>query len=157
MRTSPAHLDYGFIGALRLALDRYDAAGRQTGRTASMVAALQPGDVIVAKDERHASFLQGWLTAASQLNIKVVIVPPTRDALAAPEFRLSSGVYHFDHLWIAAFLESALQGAYELLELLSNRAEQAVPRDYDPHAGLLMQPHPIWDQDHHHPGFKEHG
>ncbi|MBS0259365.1 MAG: hypothetical protein JSR13_16760 [Proteobacteria bacterium] len=96
---------------LTATLDVYGMTARRTGRTTAMLAAAQPGDLIIVATENEMRRLRKKLAATRDDNrIQVVAMNPQRlNHLGS--MRRNYRAIHFDHDWLERFYHNALSSA----------------------------------------------
>ncbi len=104
-------MDHFGIGlALRGMFQTYLRCARQTGRTTSLIDSVRDGDRIVFVNEQQARLVKGRLHDRGLKTVECVVVPPDQ-VVRLFEMGTPKGRTIFDHVWIEAFYERAIDRA----------------------------------------------
>ncbi|WP_460231509.1 hypothetical protein [Agrobacterium radiobacter] len=107
------------IRFLTATLDVYGMTARRTGRTTAMLAAAQPGDLIIVATENEMMRLQRKLAVTHKdREIQVIAMNPQRLEHLGP-MRRNYRAVHFDHDWLERFYQTALFSASSALYFFS--------------------------------------
>ncbi len=107
------------IRFLTATLDVYGMTARRTGRTTAMLAAAQPGDLIIVATENEMKRLRRKLAVTHRdKEIQVIALnPPRLEHLG--HMRRNYRAVHFDHDWLERFYHDALFSASSALYFFS--------------------------------------
>ncbi|QWW74042.1 hypothetical protein [Agrobacterium pusense] len=107
------------IRFLTATLDVYRMTARRTGRTTAMLAAAQPGDLIIVAKENEMMRLRKKLAVTHRdKEIQVIAMNPQRLEHLGP-MRRNYRTIHFDHDWLELFYQGALFSASSALYFFS--------------------------------------
>lgn len=96
---------------LTATLDVYCMTARRTGRTTAMLAAAQPGDLIIVPTEAEQYRIMRKLAVTHRdREIQVIAMDPTRLEHLGP-MRRNYRAVHFDHSWLERFYQTAFHSA----------------------------------------------
>lgn len=113
------------IRFLTATLDVYGMTARRTGRTTAMLAAAQPGDLIIVATENEMRRLRKMIADAHHGDkIQVVAMNPQRlNHLGS--MRRNYRAIHFDHDWLERFYQDALSSASSALYFFSQECTRS--------------------------------
>ena len=111
---------FGIGQAMRGMAQVYALSARRTGRTTSLVESLKNGDRIVCATEPERRHLQ-MLCRERNLEVGVIIVAP-RDPQRLFERGTSTGRTIFDHGWVEAYYQAAIERCNSDIDHLQTQA-----------------------------------
>ena len=115
--------DYGKGAALKCALTTFELRSRQTGRTRSMLLAMNDGDVLITTSSKEANRLRALAIAMGlKITVKTTTLPSASRAMELK--RGSTGRLHLSHDWFEAFWRQRLEEGSEELEWLAARTHE---------------------------------
>lgn len=127
-------IDYGMGAATRAAMDMFNMGCRQTGRTLRMCENANPGDRIVAHDERAKRYIERILRDIAKENVEVVAIPVSLHGDHLARLRPASGRLMFDHNWVEQFYMARIGNAQadirRIAEAFSNAKADSWPDTY---------------------------
>jgi hypothetical protein len=122
---------FGIGAAMRGLVRAYQTASRRTGRTASLVASVKDGDLIVFADAKEARRVEGMLRERGvQASCVVVNVHDPADVLRRGLRRKAGNRAIFDHGFVEAYYAQAVEGAFNDIAALQRDLSPSTPQDY---------------------------
>lgn len=115
---------------LTATLEVYCMTARRTGRTTAMLAAAQPGDlIIVPTEDEQYRILRKLAVTHRDREIQVIAMDPMRLEHLGP-MRRNYRAVHFDHNWLERFYHTAFHSAAATLHFF--REECTLPASRPP-------------------------
>jgi hypothetical protein len=123
---------YGHLAGLLAALQAFDVASIQTGRTTRMMARIKAGDQLVVHSSQEKHLAERTLRNAMITGVRIIICPPNTRDVYSRVGTPPNGQTHFSHVWWKLWTENCLMSLMREAATIQRDTSKVLPTPFHP-------------------------